>query len=176
MTDIMTPEQRRRCMQHIRSRNTKPEILVRRFLFAAGMRFRNNVRRLPGTPDIVLRKYKTVIFINGCFWHGHTDCYLFHLPKSNTEFWRNKIERNRARDARINLQLRDLGWNVIQIWECQLRPKYRQATLESLLYTLNHIFLLNSGAKIYNVEDEPLSIAAEDEAAYGTPQDEIPDK
>lgn len=166
MTDVMTPEQRRRCMQHIHSRNTKPEILVRKFLFAAGLRFRNNVRRLPGTPDIVLKKYKTVIFINGCFWHGHSDCHLFRLPKTNTDFWRSKIERNKLRDARINSELRDMGWNVIQIWECQLRPKYREATLESLLYTLNHILLLNYGAKIYQMEDESPAIAAEEEATY----------
>ena len=166
MTDVMTPEQRRRCMQHIRSRNTKPEILVRKYLFAAGLRFRKNVRRLPGTPDIVLKKYKTVIFINGCFWHGHAGCDLFRLPKTNTDFWRSKIERNRARDARINLQLRDMGWNVIQIWECQLRPKHREATLESLLYTLNHILLMNYGAHIYPIEEEAPAIAAEDAATY----------
>ena len=170
MTDIMTPEQRSRCMQHIRSRNTKPEILVRKYLFAHGFRYRNNVRRLPGTPDIVLKKYKTAIFINGCFWHGHENCLLYRLPKTNTDFWKNKIERNKVRDARINLQLRNLGWNVIQIWECQLRPKFREATLESLFYTLNHILLLNYGAKIYDLEEsaekQSLDIAAEDEAAY----------
>ena len=166
MTDIMTPEQRTRCMQHIRSRNTKPEILVRRFLFASGFRFRVNVRRLPGSPDIVLRKYKTVIFINGCFWHGHTDCSLFRLPKSNVEFWKNKIERNRTRDQRVKLELRNLGWNIITIWECQLKPKMRLATLESLIYTLNHIFLLNHRPHTYLLEEEGSSLAAETENEY----------
>ena len=158
-------------MQHIRGCNTKPEIIVRKYLFAAGFRFRKNVRRLPGTPDIVLRKYKTIIFVNGCFWHGHDNCYLFHLPKTNVEFWKNKIERNKARDARINLELRNMGWNVIQIWECQLRPKYRAATLESLVYTLNHILLMNYGAKTYDMEEALPALAAEDEAEYGNTTD-----
>ena len=93
MADKLTPEQRHRCMASIRSKDTKPEMLVRRYLFARGFRYRVNVKRLPGTPDIVLRKYRTVIFINGCFWHGHEDCPYFVLPKTNTPFWKAKIER-----------------------------------------------------------------------------------
>lgn len=109
MPDRLTPEQRNRCMKSIRSRNTKPEMMVRRYLFARGFRYRVNVKRLPGTPDIVLRKYRTAIFINGCFWHGHEDCPYFVLPKTNTPFWKAKIERNRERDMQKRIQLRLLA-------------------------------------------------------------------
>ena len=126
MADKLTPEQRHKCMSSIRSRNTKPEVLVRKYLFAQGLRFRINVRRLPGTPDIVLRKYRTVIFVNGCFWHGHEGCRYFVLPKTRTDFWQAKIERNRERDLAERLQLRRMGWHVIQVWECQLKPKNRE--------------------------------------------------
>ena len=98
-------------------------MVVRRYLFSRGFRFRVNVKRLPGTPDIVLRKYRTVIFVNGCFWHGHEGCKYFVLPKSNVEFWKDKIERNRRRDLKERIQLRYMGWHVMQVWECQLKPK-----------------------------------------------------
>ena len=107
-------------MSHIRGKNTRPELIVRKYLFAHGFRFRVNVKKLPGTPDIVLRKYHTVIFVNGCFWHGHEGCPYFVLPKSNVEFWNNKITRNRERDLKNRIKLRDMGWHVIQLWECQL--------------------------------------------------------
>ena len=94
MADVMTPEQRSRCMAAVKGKDTKPEMIVRKYLFSRGMRFRVQVRKLPGTPDIVLPKYKTVIFVNGCFWHGHEDCKYFRLPKSNVEFWKVKIKRN----------------------------------------------------------------------------------
>lgn len=94
MADVMTPEQRSRCMAAIKGKDTKPEMIVRKYLFSRGMRFRVQVRKLPGTPDIVLPKYKTVIFVNGCFWHGHEDCKYFRLPKSNVEFWKETIKRN----------------------------------------------------------------------------------
>lgn len=94
MADVMTPEQRSRCMAAVKGKDTKPEMIVRKYLFSRGMRFRVQVRKLPGTPDIVLPKYKTVIFVNGCFWHGHEGCKYFRLPKSNIEFWKEKIERN----------------------------------------------------------------------------------
>ena len=147
MADKLTPEQRHKCMSSIRSRNTKPEVLVRKYLFARGFRFRINVRRLPGTPDIVLRKYRTVIFVNGCFWHGHEGCRYYVLPKTNTDFWQAKIERNRERDHSERLQLRLMGWHVIQVWECQLKPKSRELTLKSIALTLNHIFLENYSAR-----------------------------
>ncbi|MBQ8192248.1 MAG: DNA mismatch endonuclease Vsr [Bacteroidaceae bacterium] len=143
MPDRLTPEQRHRCMKSIRSRNTKPEMMVRRYLFSRGFRYRVNVKRLPGTPDIVLRKYRTVIFINGCFWHGHEDCPYFVLPKTNTPFWKAKIERNRERDMQKRIQLRLLGWHTIILWECQLKPKQREMTLKGLERTLNQIYLEN---------------------------------
>ena len=169
MADKLTPEQRHRCMSHVRSKNTKPEIIVRKYLFSCGFRYRVNVKTLPGTPDIVLRKYRTVIFVNGCFWHGHEGCKYFVLPKSNVEYWRKKIERNRERDLEERVRLRDMGWHVIQLWECQLKPKVRRRTLEGLAYTLNKMTLLNFGAKVYGLpEAEDGLCAAEDNAQYGT--------
>lgn len=114
--DKLTPEQRHRNMAAIRSKNTKPEMLVRRFLFSRGFRYRLNYRRLPGRPDIVLRKYRTVIFVNGCFWHGHEGCRYFVMPKSNVAFWQTKIERNRARDKRVQHELAAMGWHCITLW------------------------------------------------------------
>ena len=110
MVDTMTAEQRHRCMSHIRSRDTRPETMVRHYLFSRGFRYRKNVRALPGTPDIVLGRYRTVIFVNGCFWHGHEGCRYFRLPKTNAGFWQQKIERNQARDARDRMELRRMGW------------------------------------------------------------------
>ena len=163
MPDKLTPEQRHRCMASIKSRNTKPEVLVRRFLFARGLRFRINVKRLPGTPDIVLKKYRTCIFVNGCFWHGHEGCKYYVMPKTNTEFWKAKIERNRARDLDRRIKLRDMGWHVIQIWECQLKPKVREEYLEGLLLTLNRILIMNYQPMIYKTEDESVGMVAEPE-------------
>lgn len=117
--------------------------MVRRYLFSRGFRYRVNVKRLPGTPDIVLRKYRTVIFINGCFWHGHEDCPYYVLPKTNTSFWKAKIERNRERDMQKRIQLRLLGWHTIILWECQLKSKQREMTLKGLERTLNQIYLEN---------------------------------
>lgn len=165
----MTPEQRHLCMSHVKSKNTKPEILVRRFLFAHGFRFRIHVSTLPGKPDIVLRKYKTIIFVNGCFWHGHENCQIYSFPKSNVEFWRKKIERNRERDLKERIQLRTMGWHTILLWECQLKPKKRNETLAGLELTLNHIFLMNRENKIKPYEEyEPnYMIAAEPLSDYG---------
>ena len=147
MADKMTKEQRHRCMSRIKGKDTKPEMLVRRYLHSRGYRYRVNVRKLPGTPDIVLHKYKTVIFINGCFWHGHRGCRYFVLPKSNTQYWQEKIERNKERDIEKRIQLRRLGWHTIIIWECQLNPKNRYTTLQAHEQTLNKIYLLNNGAR-----------------------------
>lgn len=166
MPDKLTPEQRHKCMANIRSKDTKPEILVRKYLFAHGLRYRINVKKLPGTPDIVLRKYRTCIFVNGCFWHGHEGCKYYVLPKSNVEFWKAKIERNRRRDLDRRIQLRDKGWHVIQIWECQLKPKVREENLKALLQTLNRIVLLNYGAKPYDREEQEVQLVAEDEIPY----------
>lgn len=110
-------------MAAIKDKDTKPEILVRKFLFSKGLRYRLNNRKLPGSPDIVLKKYKTVIFVDGCFWHGHEGCKYFRLPKSNTSFWETKITRNIERDKETTQALTALGWKVIRIWECELRNK-----------------------------------------------------
>lgn len=159
--DKLTPQQRHRCMAAIRSRDTKPEIVVRKYLFACGFRYRLNSDRLPGHPDIVLRKYRTCIFINGCFWHGHEGCKSFKMPKTNTPFWERKIARNRERDSEEHLRLVQMGWHVIVVWECELKPQCREKTLESLAYTLNHIFLKSHTAYISEDTEETLK-AAED--------------
>lgn len=158
MADIMTPEQRSRCMAAIKGKNTKPEILVRKFLFAKGMRFRINTK-LTGKPDIVLPKYKTVIFIDGCFWHGHEGCKYFRLPSTNVGFWRNKIETNAERDKKVTETLEGEGWRVIRIWECQLKTKTIQS--ESLASLYRQI--------VDEAGEAEYSIAAEPIAEYGNP-------
>ena len=120
MADRMTPEQRHVCMSHIRGKNTKPEIAVRKALFRLGFRYRINVKSLSGHPDIVLPKFKTAIFVNGCFWHGHENCKKATLPKTNTEFWKDKITYNQRRDKENISKLQNDGWNVIVVWECEL--------------------------------------------------------
>lgn len=131
--DVHSKETRSYNMSRIRSKNTKPEEIVRKHLFSLGFRYRKNDKRYPGTPDIVLPKYKTVIFINGCFWHGHSGCKYFVVPKSNTEFWQNKIAANIARDDKKIAQLLRMNWKVITVWECELKPKQRSETLTRLV-------------------------------------------
>jgi DNA mismatch endonuclease (patch repair protein) len=123
-------------MSRIKGKNTKPEMLVRKFLFANGYRYRLNVKTLPGKPDIVLPKYKTVIFINGCFWHGHEGCRYFVIPKTRTEWWIEKITGTQKRDREAENQLNELGWKVITIWECQLKKQQFQKELEKLIIQL----------------------------------------
>lgn len=120
-------------MSQIKGKNTKPEILVRRFLFSRGLRYRLHDNRLPGKPDIVLPKFKTVIFVNGCFWHGHEGCRYFVIPKTRTEWWVNKIERNKMVDAHNFQVLQQLGWSVLIIFECELRKYNREKTLNELV-------------------------------------------
>lgn len=133
----MTESQRHDCMSHIRSKDTVPEVVLRRELFRRGFRFRKNVRSLPGTPDIVLSKFRTCIFVNGCFWHGHRGCRYYTVPKSNTAFWRDKVSRNRERDA-LNIQdLESLSWCVITVWECALKPKRLAATMSRVTSELS---------------------------------------
>lgn len=131
MADNHTKEVRSMNMSHIRSENTKPEEIVRKYLFSKGMRYRKNVKSLPGCPDIVLPKYKTVVFVNGCFWHKH-DCGRFVWPKSNQEYWKNKIQRNVERDAVSYAELTKLGWRVIVIWECELKKAIQDESLAKL--------------------------------------------
>ena len=120
-------------MSQIRSKNTKPEETVRKFLFSSGLRYRKNDKRYPGKPDIVLPKYKTVIFVNGCFWHGHKGCKYYVTPKSNTDYWLPKIQRNILRDEENKRVLEQQGWKVIVVWECQLKGANKVETLENLI-------------------------------------------
>lgn len=131
MADNHSKEVRSKNMSRIRSTNSKPEEIVRKYLFSKGFRYRKNVRTLPGCPDIVLPKYKTVIFVNGCFWHKH-DCPRFVWPSSNEDYWWPKIQRNVDRDQRNAEDLRAMGWNVLTIWECQLKKKVRDEHLRAL--------------------------------------------
>ena len=123
-------------MSKIRSVNSKPEVMVRKYLFSKGLRYRKNVKELPGKPDIVLPKYKTVVFVNGCFWHGHKECKYFVIPKTNTEYWTKKINRNIDRDNETYTMLQELGWNVLVVWECELKKDKMDSTLEYLYYNI----------------------------------------
>lgn len=137
MADVHDVDTRSYNMRCVKSKNTKPEIWVRKYLFACGFRYRINVKRLPGTPDIVLPKYKTAIFVNGCFWHGHKNCRYFVIPKTRTEWWLDKINRNIERDQANFRALKKLGWRVVTIWECQLKP----AIIDDTLLNLSKIIL-----------------------------------
>ena len=133
MADIMTPAQRSERMSRIRSQDTKPEMLVRRFLHGEGFRFRLHVRDLPGRPDLVLPKYSAVVFVEGCFWHGHS-CQKGRIPGTNPVFWQSKVAANQARDKRNHRLLRREGWRVIRIWECQLaKNRMRNVALARLV-------------------------------------------
>jgi DNA mismatch endonuclease, patch repair protein len=131
VTDIVSKAKRSAMMSGIRGKNTKPEILVRRLLHGMGFRFRLHRKDLPGKPDIVLPKWRTVVFVNGCYWHGHADCDLFRLPKSRTEFWQDKIDGNRVRDQRNYSALKHAGWKTVVIWECAVSKK-RQLSKDNL--------------------------------------------
>ena len=136
MADVHSPETRSYNMSRIKGKDTKPEMIVRKFLFSKGFRYRLHVKSLPGKPDIVLPKYKTVIFIHGCFWHGHDGCKYFVVPKTRTEWWLNKIIGNISNDNRNNELLKLEGWRVLIIWECDLKPNKRYGSLNSLLQFL----------------------------------------
>ena len=164
--DKLTKEQRHRCMSAIKSKSTKPELLVRKFLFSRGFRYRLNHPRLPGHPDLVLRKYRTVIFVNGCFWHGHEGCKSYKLPKTNVVFWKNKIMSNQSRDIEEMRQLASMGWHCITVWECQLKPKVRQQTLDALEYTLYHLYLEDRRVKSYKMPEEEYDMVAEPIESY----------
>ena len=153
-------------MAAIHGKDTKPEMVVRRWLWGHGFRYRLNHPRLPGKPDIVMRKYRTCIFVNGCFWHGHEGCRYYTIPKTNTEFWVNKVKRNKERDLKVQHELAAMGWHSITIWECELKPKFREKTLESLAFTLNKIFLQDRTIKRYEIPEEEPLMAAEDIADY----------
>ncbi len=199
--DKLTPQQRHRNMAAIRAKDTKPEMIVRRGLWGRGFRYRLNDPRLPGHPDLVLRKYRTCIFVNGCFWHGHhvgneelrmkneeltmrredsesrelvsSECCK--IPKTNREFWVKKILRNKERDREEQRQLAQMGWHCITVWECELKPKKREQTLQSLAFTLNRIWLqdqerckMEEGrCKMeYQLPEEEIPMAAEEDVRW----------
>ena len=167
-------------MAFVKSKDTKPEMIVRKGLWKKGFRYRLNHKRLPGHPDLVLRKYRTCIFVNGCFWHGHNvampqvnsekrivNSLCCKIPKSNREFWVAKIRRNKERDKEEQRKLAEMGWHCITVWECELTPKRREETLESIAFTLNHIWLRDHGVKIVHYpqleeEDIQIPMAAEE--------------
>ena len=168
--DIWDKEKRSAVMAKIRSKDTKPELIVRRYLWSRGYRYRKNVRGLPGTPDIVLRKYGVAIFVHGCFWHGHE--VDKHIPATHHEYWEKKIARNKERDKKNKQALMRMGWTVITIWECQLKPKARENTLMELEYVINHAYLerlRKKNVKPYRLEENENSpdVAAEGVVEYG---------
>lgn len=136
MNDIVDPRKRSEMMRNIRSANTKPEMTVRRFLHARGFRYRLHDKKLPGSPDIVLPKYRAVVFVHGCFWHHHAGCRYAYLPKSRQDFWKAKFAANRARDKKLVDELQELGWRVLVFWECALREQYFEHGLEFLVETI----------------------------------------
>ena len=178
--DKLSAEQRHKNMAAIKSKDTKPEMIVRRGLWSRGFRYRLNYKRLPGHPDLVLRKYRTCIFVNGCFWHGHkvmfdvrckTDGNIessecCKIPKTNREFWVAKIRRNKERGKEEQRKLAAMGWHCITVWECELKPSKREETLESIAFTLNHIWLQDHRARVaaypqQKEEDLQIPMAAE---------------
>ena len=136
MLDTVTKEQRHFIMSQIRGKNTSPEVIVRKYLFSRGLRYRLHDKKLPGRPDLILKKYRTVVFINGCFWHQHSNCKHSHIPETNREYWLNKLSGNKKRDEENLRKYRDLGWNVIVVWECELRPALRSMTLQRIYYEI----------------------------------------
>ena len=192
MTDTMTPEQRHRCMSHIRSKATKPELKVRRWLWHHGYRYRLNVKSVPGKPDIVMRPYRTAIFVNGCFWHGHDveieksklksekaadygaaqievkNSACCKIPQSNREFWLAKIRRNQERDRQNYRVLQKNGWQVIVIWECQLTSSKIEHTMHEveLLLNENMLSLYKHTPTPFSTEEETLPLAAEEGIDY----------
>ncbi|MBF1446229.1 MULTISPECIES: very short patch repair endonuclease [Prevotella] len=184
MSNIHTPQQRHANMAAIHGKDTKPEVVVRKWLWGHGYRYRLNHPRLPGKPDIVMRKYRTCIFVNGCFWHGHNvsltpspspkdegnmeNSECCKVPKTNREFWVAKIRRNKERDIEVQHKLAAMGWHSITIWECELKSAKRERTLESLAFTLNRIYLQDHSIRRYKMPEETPMMAAEDiPAEYG---------
>ncbi len=133
MADVHSKKTRSYNMSRIRSKDTNPELIVRKFLYKNGFRYRLNKESLPGKPDIVLRKYNTCIFVHGCFWHGHQGCKYFKIPKTRSEWWRNKILATKQRDVASIAKLKETGWNILIIWECELQKKSKELTLDNLL-------------------------------------------
>ena len=167
MSDIFPKEKRSAVMKAVKSRNTKTTelkiIQIFKELHITGWR---RTYPLVGKPDFVFPRKRIVVFVDGCFWHGHEGCKYYVLPKTNVEFWKNKIERNRSRDIEERQQLTSMGWHCITIWECQLKPKVRQQTLDALEYMLCHIYLEDIRIKSYETTEEEYGIVAEPNSVY----------
>ena len=175
MTDVHSKETRSYNMSRIRAKDTKPELLVRKYLFSKGFRYRVNVKDLPGKPDIVLPKYKTVIFIHGCFWHGHEGCKYFVIPKTHTEWWTEKIRKNSENDQKAHTALRKEGWDILTIWEYQLKPKVCAETLESIVLLLQKTWLdkhKRQADKPYLLPQPEIRQVAEKKIPYGNQDSE----
>lgn len=138
MADIFSPEVRSSIMSRIRGKDTKPELVLRKALFSLGIRYRLHQKKIKGTPDLVLKKYRTVIFVHGCFWHGHNECRDGHIPKTRSEFWQNKISRNQARDVAYLHHLESQGWNVITVWECEIKKDKLAGTIGRVVERLHN--------------------------------------
>lgn len=168
--DKLTSQQRHDNMAAIHSKDTKPELKVRKWLWSRGYRYRLNVKGVPGKPDIVMRRYRTAIFVNGCFWHGHEGCDKFRIPKTNVEFWETKILRNQERDKQNYQILQDNGWQVLVLWECQLTKKLFETTMQEVEVMLHDYFLKTISPKVkeyIRVDEDVIQMAAEAEADYG---------
>ena len=164
MADTMTPEQRSKCMAAVKGKDTKPEMIVRKYLFSKGLRYRLHQKKLIGNPDIVLKKYNTVVFIDGCFWHGHDGCKYSRLPKSNIEFWDTKIKNNKNRDVKNEERLKEAGWKVIRIWECEIRRiQDRNQNLERLYKEITGY------STLYEENEDYQKMVAEPSSEYNNP-------
>ena len=165
--DVLTPEQRHHNMSQIRSKDTKPELIVRRWLWQNGYRYRLHKKDLPGKPDIVLPKYKAVIFVHGCFWHKH-NCKYGSKPKTNTDFWNNKLDGNVERDRKNIREIKKLNWRVLVIWECEIM-KWNFKLEGKIKRVLHGNITPNKGRYIYNgIEDEEKKYAAEQSPDYSS--------
>lgn len=166
--DIWSKEKRSEVMSKIRSKNTEPEMILRKALFAEGYRYRVNDKKLPGKPDIVFPQYKTVVFVHGCFWHGHEQCKIAHIPKSNTDFWAQKITMNKERDKNNEMEIIALGWKVLTFWECEISKKNIPQILERVIYTFRQStpVLYATHIKFYEEQEEQIMKIAEDIVVY----------
>jgi DNA mismatch endonuclease, patch repair protein len=138
MADVHEPDTRSYNMSRIQAKDTKPEMILRKFLHANGFRYRLHVKDLPGKPDIVLPKYNTVIFVHGCFWHAHDRCQYFKLPDTRKDWWKEKLLGNKVRDEKQYQSLKGLGWNVSVVWECELKPEKKEKTLNRIVEELGN--------------------------------------
>ena len=166
--DTLTKEQRSKIMSRVRSTDTSPEVAVRRWLWARGYRYRKNVKRLPGKPDIVFRKLKTLVFVHGCFWHRHPNCKVATMPKSNSKFWWRKFNANVSRDIENEKSLHAAGWTVIVLWECEINDAALQHLAETLEMQRSRLLVKNRAVRYDEIVDhEAISMAAEEPMQYG---------